>query len=82
LSGEWWKHIRLGHPNVTNLEYIEQTLVKPDKIVRDEEENVWLYYLYFKEIKSPNKFLRVVVKYLKGSGYVITSYFVRNIKEK
>jgi len=59
------------------LEEIKETLSNPDKIICSVyEDNKVLYYKYY---KSRRKFLRVIVNYLNGNGYVITSYFVENI---
>ena len=80
LTEERYKHI-INHSEMQNrIEEIKTTLTDPliikssklDKMVKE-------YYTYFK-LKS--KFLKVVVKYLNGKGFVITSYFVKNIKWK
>ena len=78
LSKERWTHIRLKHPNVENSESIIDTILNSDKIVKIEEDII-AYYKYFKHRKEPLKYLNVIVKYLNGNGYVVTSYFVRNI---
>ena len=50
------------------------------KITKYElDENVKYYYKYFKERESA-KYLLVIVKYLNDHGFIITAYFVRNIK--
>ena len=36
----------------------------------------WVWFLYYKERR---KYLRIVVNYLNGEGFVITAYFVKNI---
>ncbi len=82
LSNERWKHINQDHPEVAPyLEEIKETLRNPVKIVvYDFDENIEYYYRYFKERKSKSKHLLVIVKYLNGNGFIITSYFVRSIK--
>ncbi len=58
-------------------EEIKETLMSPDKIVRVRFEKAY-YYKNYKYLKSPNKFVFVVVKYLNGDGFVITSYIGDN----
>ena len=83
LTKERWKHITTPtspHAYMTNyLEEIKQTLENPDKVVvsvyDDKKGNHYKYY------KNNKKYLRVAVKYLNGTGFVITAYFVRNIEK-
>jgi len=81
LSDERWKHLNQEHPEVAPyLEEIKETLKNPVKITEYElDENVRYYYKYFKERESA-KYLLVIVKYLNDHGFIITTYFVRNIK--
>lgn len=67
------------HAYMTNyLEEIKQTLIQPDKIVGSlYDDSKKKYYKYYKDRKQ---YLRVIVKYLNGDGFVISAYFVRNIK--
>ena len=82
MTKERWRHIISPispHAYTTNyLEEIKQTLINPGKITnsvnRDTKVN---YYKYYKERR---KYLRIVVNYLNGEGFVITAYFVKNIK--
>ena len=82
LSDERWKHLNQEHPEVAPyLEDIKETLKNPLKITTYEfDENVRYYYRYFKERESEAKYLLVIVKYLNNHGFIITTYFVRNIK--
>ena len=82
LSKERWTHINQEHPEVSNyLEEINETLKSPTKIKTYEyDEAVRYYYRYYKSIKSPAKYLLVIVKYLNGEGFIITAYLVRGIK--
>ena len=82
LTKERWNHITLPsspHAYMTNyLEEIKETLIKPDKITASiYDENKRDYYKYYKD---NSRYLRVIVRYINGKGFVITSYFVRNIK--
>ena len=81
LSDERWKHLNQEHPEVTPyLEELKETLKNPLKITTYElDENVKYHYKYFKERESA-KYLLVIVKYLNEHGFIITAYFVRNIK--
>ena len=78
LSHEQWLHIH-KHPEMpSQLEKIKDTLEKPLKII-DVDNLVKYYYRYYKEVKSKAKYLRVIVKYLNGEGYIISAYFVEMI---
>lgn len=82
LMKDAWKHISIEHPELSNyLEHIQDTLKLPTKITdHSEDENIKYYYRYYKNRKSPAKYLLAVVKFLNGIGIIITAYFVRNIK--
>ena len=77
LTKERWAHIRRDHPDVQEDE-IEQTISHPVKIL-DKERNKAFYYSYFKEKSFAAKYLRAIVKYLNGEGFVITAYFVKQM---
>ncbi len=81
LSKERWKHIT--HPSsphaymANHLEEIKSVLINPDSIIESYgDANKVNYYKYAKGDKS---YFRVIVRYLNGSGFVITAYIVRNI---
>ncbi len=81
LTKERWSHIT--HPSslhsyMTNyLEDVEQVLIKPDRISDSVYDiNKANYYKYYKNRKQ---YLRVIVRYLNGDGFVISAYFVKNI---
>ena len=82
LTKRQLRETNLKHPNMAAyLEEIKETLTKPDAITAyGIDENVRYYYRYFKHIKSKNKYLLVIVKYLNGEGFVIKSYFEDKIK--
>ena len=80
LTKEQWAHIKEFHANVEDPEEIIQTLQKPDKIIVDEREGVEYFFKYFKHKKFKSKFLKAVVKYLNGDGFVLSAHFVRNIR--
>ena len=81
LPNERWAHINQEHPEVAPyLEDIKDTLTNPLRIVpcKEEDVNVRYYYKYFKQRQS--QYLLIIVKYLNNHGFVITAYFVKNIK--
>ena len=81
LSKERWGHIRKRHPEVEDIEIIEQTLKNPDKITANfTDETINRYYKYFKDRKPPRKYLLISVKYLNGEGFVTTAFFDKHIK--
>lgn len=78
LSEERWKHIRKEHPKIVDVEQIKKVLIHPDKIIQsDRDPNVCWYYL-FNKIKK--RYLKVSVKYLNGTGYVITAHYTTKIQ--
>ena len=82
LSQKSWTHITITHAEMTNyLEEIKETLIKPLKIMRHpKKEDLYFYYSYQKHRKHPEKYLRIIVKYLNGRGFIITAQFLRSIK--
>jgi len=82
LSKERWTHINTEHPELANyFEELKETLVNPSKITTYiYDENIKYYYKYLKEPNLTTKYLLVIVKYLNGKGFIITAYFMRNIK--
>src|SRR3989338_10029094 len=82
LSKERCMHINQEHPEVSDyLEEIKETLKTPTKIKTYEyDEDIRYYYKYYKNRESAAKYLTITNKYLNGDGFIITAYFVRNIK--
>ena len=80
MTKKQWSHISLKHPQVANnKEIIIDTLVNPLKITRSFGEMKYYYYKYLKERGGPEKYLKVIVNYLNGEGFVITALFDRKI---
>ena len=79
LTKKQWSHITMKHPDLAGKEEeIKQDLENPDLIAQHKfDENMRNYYKYTKKEKA---YLLVAVKYLNGEGFVITSYYMRNIK--
>ena len=82
LSKERWNHINQEHPEVADyFEEIKETIINPNKIATySYDKDIRYYYKYFKNRQSPAKYLLLIVKYLNEHGFIITAYFVRNIK--
>jgi len=80
LTKKQWTHINRRHPQVaTCLEEIKDTLKNPLKITQPYGEEKSYYYKHFKNRNAPNKYLKVIVNYLNGEGFVITALFDRKI---
>ena len=77
LTKKRFKHI-MEHNEIQNkLEEIKETLMNPHRIIEHRNNSaVKSYYRYYKII---GKYLKVIVKYLNGNGFIISSYFVRSI---
>ncbi len=77
-----WQHIVRRHPEIASQkENVIETLEKPDKITDSpDKEEIKYYYKYYKNLPSPFRFMRVIAKYLNGSGFIISSHFVRAIQ--
>ncbi len=80
LSKErWGEHIKLEHSDI-EIDEIESTLKNPDNFI-EVKEDVYNYYKYFKHRSSGPKYLKVIVKYLNEEGFVVTAYYVKNIRK-
>ena len=77
-----WHHISKRHPEIASQkEKIMETLENPDKITSSlEDKDVRYYHKYYKNLSFHYKFMRVIVKYLNGGGFIISSHFVKEIK--
>ena len=73
MSQERWKHI-LRHPHMHNgIEAIQKTLKNPTTTRHfEQDKKVRHFYKEFKQSEPSEKYLLVVVKYLNGSGFIIT----------
>jgi len=81
LTEERYKHIK-KHPEMQNtISIIEETIKNPQKIVSLSFDNsIHYFYSHHKNRKSKAKYLRVVVKYTNGEGFIITAYFVEEMR--
>ncbi|PIO07899.1 hypothetical protein COU59_02480 [Candidatus Pacearchaeota archaeon CG10_big_fil_rev_8_21_14_0_10_34_12] len=80
LTKKQWNHISTKHPIMSSyLREIEETINNPDKIVLHERGNLFDYYKYYKHKEGKFKFLKTVIKYLNGDGFILSAYFVAYI---
>jgi len=84
LSKEKWLHIVNEHPALSGkIENLKEAIVNPSAIRKSMyNENLIFYYKYYKNIKIRAKYLIVIVKYLNGKGFIVTSYYVNKIKNE
>ena len=70
----------MEHNYLSNkLEDIKENLIKPTAIITSKYSmNVKYYYRW---IKERSEYLMVAVKYLNGFGFIITSYYLKNLKK-
>ncbi|MEK6823797.1 MAG: PBECR2 nuclease fold domain-containing protein [Nanoarchaeota archaeon] len=81
LTKSQWKHINKKHPEVENIENLQETIKNPDKITNSPvDETIYYYYKFYKQRQKPNKFLLAIVKYLNNEGFVVTAYYEDKIK--
>ena len=78
LTEERWKHIANEHPSISH-EEIKNVLIGPIVIKPSKYDPAHVRWYYsFNKVKK--LYLMVAVKYLNGEGFVITAYYMRNIK--
>ena len=80
LTDERYNHIK-KHPEMQNsLALIKETIKNPQKTtVYTLDKDIQYHYKHYKNRKSKARYLRVIVKYLNGEGFIITAYFVMGI---
>ncbi len=80
LTDERYNHIK-KHPEMQNsLSMIEEAIKNPQKITAYTlDPDIKYYYRYYKSRKSKAKYLRVILKFLDGEGFIITAYFVVSV---
>jgi len=78
LSQKQWVHIVHEHPTLSGrLRDVEEVLTNPLTIRQSSNNDmVWHYYRWH---KSAFSYIMVVVRYLNGEGFVITSMPVRTL---
>ncbi len=81
LTEERYNHIK-KHPEMQNcLNLIEEAIKNPQKITGVSfDSEIKYFYTHHKSRESKAKYLRVIVKYTNGKGFIITAYFVEEIR--
>lgn len=81
LNPKRYFHIVNNHPEVLNcFEEIKRILRYPDTLLLPEFDNsIGYYYGHVKKRRKWGKYLKVVVKYLNGNGYIITIHFTNKL---
>ena len=79
-----WKHISERHKefNKNQIPKIIETLKNPDFVLFSTVENNYHYYKLFRKTPVTTKYLLAVVKHLNGEGFIITIFFVQNIRKE
>ena len=72
-------HILSEHPDISSLDEIFEALEKPTIIKQDKFDKFLNYYYKFNKIKK--RYFLVVVKYLNGKGFILTSFYTKKIKK-
>jgi len=81
LTKRQWEHITTTHAEMGDyLEEIKRNLQNPIKITYHKVGDLRKYFTFLKHRKHPEKFLRLIVKYLNGGGFVVTAHFVKDIR--
>lgn len=80
LTRERWKHLVIEHPLLSGkIEDIKETIIQPLIIKQSKyDKEVRFYYRHYKDKKI---YLLVAVKYLNGKGFIITSFYVKNLRK-
>ncbi|MFH1365334.1 MAG: hypothetical protein ABIH28_02005 [archaeon] len=79
LTKKQWYHMTKKHPYMEKyFEEIKETLTAPDKLINYSDKGY--YYKNYKNLKAPNRFILVIVRYLNNEGFIITSYLEAKIK--
>jgi len=81
LTRKQMEHFTRKHPYMAaHMDDIKETVRNPQVITHSLEDNTVRYYWrYYKHRPSPYKFLLVVVRYLNGEGFILTSLFDKKI---
>ena len=79
LPYERWKHILREHPDVHNLEELQNTILHPTTMKPSKYDPVHVVW-YYRYNKIRKHYLFVSVKYLNDEGFIITSYYMRTIQ--
>ncbi|HEY3866046.1 MAG TPA: hypothetical protein VGL54_08185 [Solirubrobacteraceae bacterium] len=77
LTEERWRHIVERHPEIeTHGEVMLRAVQKPDRQIAGRLSNEEWFYV---ETDAPSAWLKVIVAYAEGCGYIVTAYARRSI---
>lgn len=76
----WGEHIKLEHPDINDASEIELVLKSPENVI-EIKQDIYHYYKFFKHRNSKSKYLKVIVKYLNKEGFVITAYYIKDLRK-
>lgn len=77
LTDERWSHIVERHPEIeTCEEKLLEAVSDPDRRITGGLDNEEWYYV---ETDVPSNWLKVVVAYAEGRGYIVTSHARKSI---
>lgn len=82
LTQERLNHINDGHPEIARqFVKVRETLLFPDIIISSNtDDDVQLFYRYFKKTPVGGKYLCVVVKEIEKDYFILTIYFTDSLK--
>jgi hypothetical protein len=83
LSDERLDHLEATHPEmVGQIVRIEETLGKPERIVRSQSDSaVELYYKLYPETPVTTRHMCVVVKVAPPDAFIVTAYYTDAVKK-
>lgn len=78
-----WTHIKYKHIELDNqISKMISALQEPDFVYYSPLEENYHYVKLFKETPISEKYLLIIIKHLNQEGFVITGFFVSEIKRK
>jgi hypothetical protein len=77
LTEERWRHIVERHPEIeAHGEVVLRAVQRPDRQMVGRLSNEEWFYL---ETDAPSAWMKVIVAYAEGRGYIVTAYARRSI---
>ena len=63
-------------------EKVKQTLQQPQIVFYSASNDNYHYYRLYSTTPVTKKYLLLIVKHLNGEGFIITAFFLREIRKK
>ena len=83
LTHNQWNHTTYRHKELQSQEEkLKQTLQEPDIVFYSETDDNYQYYRFYSLTPVSQKYLLIIVKPLNGEGFIITAFFLREIRRK